>query len=309
MREIAPGIEMIDTLLAGRQGLTACYLVRGERPALVDTGAQTGTEVVIEALRRAGIGPGDLAHIVLTHIHLDHCGATGGLAAAFPGAQVVVHRRGARHLAEPDRLVAATAAVHGHRAPLYGGLEPTDPGRITSAEDGHRVDLGGGRHLLMAETVGHARHHMSVLDEETGTMLAGDAVGVTFGGGTPYPPMPPSDIDFDGWLRSLDRIEALAPAMLCPAHFGPVDDPGRTIAIMRAQLSVAARAAEAAWDTGGGVPAVADALDLALPLAPAVRDPAALERWELVGWREANPDGVAAWAERRAGQRAEAAAG
>lgn len=300
MREIGPGIEMIDTLLAGRQGLTACYLVRGERPALVDTGAETGTEVVREALGRAGLGPSDLAHIVLTHIHLDHCGATGGLAAAFPDATVVVHRRGARHLSEPDRLVAATAAVHGPRAPLYGGLVPTPAERIVAAEDGHVVDLGGGRRLLMAETVGHARHHMSVLDEQTGTLFAGDAVGVTFGGGTPYPPMPPSDIDFEGWLASLDRIEALAPSMVCPAHFGPVDDPGRTIAIMRAQLSTAARAAEAAWAGGGGVQAVADALDVALPLAPAVRDAEALERWELVGWREANADGVAAWAERRA---------
>ena len=81
---------------------------------------------------------------MLTHIHLDHCGATGILAAAFPRATVVVHRRGARHLAEPARLVAGTAAVHGARWSLYGGLDRTPAERITAAEDGHRVDLGEG---------------------------------------------------------------------------------------------------------------------------------------------------------------------
>lgn len=299
MSEIASGIEIIDTHLGGRDGFTAAYLVRGERPAIVDTGAETSTETVIAALRERGFGAGDLAWIVLTHIHLDHCGATGGLAAAFPEATVVVHRRGARHLAEPDRLVAATAAVHGERAPLYGGLLPTAPERIVSAEDGHRVDLGTGRFLRMVETVGHARHHMSILDEQTGTVFAGDAVGVTFGSGNPYPAMPPSDIDFEGWQGSLDIIEALDPTALCPTHFGAVPDPGEAIATTRSQLASAAQASRTAWRTGGGVAAVSDALDAVLPLAPSVREPQAIARWELVGWHEANPDGVAAWAKAR----------
>lgn len=299
MREIDSGIEIIDTRLGGREGFTASYLVPGERPAIVDTGAETSTDTVVTALRERGFGPGDLAWIVLTHIHLDHCGATGGLAAAFPDATVVVHRRGARHLAEPDRLVAATAAVHGERAPLYGGLVPTDPGRIVAVEDQHRVDLGAGRFLRMVETVGHARHHMSILDEQSGAVFAGDAVGVTFGSGGPYPAMPPSDIDFEGWQNSLEIIEALEPTSLYPTHFGPVPDPAEAIATTRSQLAAAAQASRAAWRTGGGVAAVSDALDAVLPLAPSVRAPEAIARWELVGWHEANPDGVAAWAKAR----------
>jgi glyoxylase-like metal-dependent hydrolase (beta-lactamase superfamily II) len=299
MSEIGSGIEIIDTRLGGREGFTAAYLVHGERPAIVDTGAETSTDTVIRALRERGFGPGDLAWIVLTHIHLDHCGATGGLAAAFPGATVVVHRRGARHLVEPDRLVAATAGVHGERASLYGGLAPTGSERIISAEDGHRVDLGAGRSLRMVETVGHARHHMSIVDEQTGTVFAGDAVGVTFGSGSPYPAMPPSDIDFEGWQASLSILESLDPVALCPTHFGPVPDPGEAIATTRSQLAAAAQASRAAWRSGGGVAAVSEALDAVLPLAPSVREPEAIARWELVGWHEANPDGVAAWAKAR----------
>ncbi|HMM48478.1 MAG TPA: MBL fold metallo-hydrolase [Miltoncostaeaceae bacterium] len=299
MSETGTPITVIDTHLAGRERLTACYLLLGERPAIIDPGAETSTQTVVDALGAAGLGPDDLAWIVLTHIHLDHCGATGGIAAAFPKATVVVHPRGARHLAEPDRLVAATAAVHGPRASLYGGLRPTAPERITVAEDGHMVDLGGGRRLEMFETVGHARHHMAVHDEATDSVFAGDAVGVTFPGGGPYPAMPPSDIDLEGWRHSLDRISDRRPRALYPTHFGPVPDPQQTIATVREQLATTARAARAAWRGGGGVSAVAEALDHDLPLAPAVRDPAALAQWEFIGWREANPDGVAAWARSR----------
>lgn len=295
MSEIAPAVYPIDTMLGGRPGFTAAYLVAAERPALVDTGSQTSTRTVIEGLHAHGIGAEDLEWIVLTHIHLDHCGGTGGIAAAFPNATVVVHRRGARHLTEPDRLVSATAAVHGHLAPLYGGLDPTPAERIVAAEDGHRVDLGG-RRLLLAETPGHARHHMAVVDEQTGTIFAGDAVGVTFGEGTTYPAMPPSDIDIPGWLRSLDRIEALDPQVLCPAHFGPVADPGRTIAVTRAQLRTTGEAALAAWRSDPGVESVRAALSRELPLEAIVRAPQALEYWHSVEWELANPDGVAAWA-------------
>lgn len=296
MREVVPGIEIIDTRLAGHDGYTAAYLVRGERPAIVDTGSHTSTETVVAALAAAGLAPGDLAWIVLTHIHLDHCGATGGVAAAFPNATVVVHRRGARHLAEPDRLVAATAAVHGPRFPLYGGLDPTPAERIVAVEDGHRVEIGPGHHLLMAETLGHAKHHMSVLDEATGVLMAGDVVGVRFAPGGQYPAMPPADIDFAAWNAALDRVAALMPTVICPAHFGPTPDPGATIATTREQLALAAQAAREGWATGDGVAGVAAALDRLLPLEPALHDEEALRRWRFVGWHEANPDGVALWA-------------
>ena len=85
MTEIGPGVRMIDTRLGGRRGLTSAYLIDGTQPALIDPGPETSAALLISELHDLGVGPDDLAWIVLTHIHLDHCGGTGALAAAFPG--------------------------------------------------------------------------------------------------------------------------------------------------------------------------------------------------------------------------------
>lgn len=291
MQEGRADITTIDTRLGGMEGITAAYLVPGERPALVDTGARTSAATVRDALAARGIGPDDLAWIVLTHIHLDHCGATGILAAAFPRATVVVHRRGARHLVEPGRLVAASAGVYGARWSLYGGLDRTAAERIRAADDGDRVDLGGGRALTMIETPGHARHHMAVVEESTGTVLAGDALGVHMGGGGLYPALPPSEIDLDAGDASLARIAALRPARVSPSHFGDVDDPAKAIALARRQLALVREAAEAAR----GSASLAAELERRLPLAATLGTERSLGLWRRLGWAEANVEGVAGW--------------
>ncbi len=288
---------MVDTLLGAMEGVTAVYLVAGEQPALIDAGARTSVQTVRDALADAGIAADDLAWIVLTHVHLDHCGATGILARAFPRARVVVHRRGARHLSEPGRLVAGSAAVYGAHWSLYGGLDATSADRITAAENGHRVPIGPGRDLVMRETLGHARHHMSVLDEATGTVLAGDALGVCFPGGGLYPALPPPDVDLDAGGRSLALLATLAPARLCLAHFGPVPDPQEALALAREQLARAGEATRSAMAAGGGTERIAAEMGRLLPLEPAVRDPGALARWRRLGWAESNIDGLAGWAE------------
>jgi glyoxylase-like metal-dependent hydrolase (beta-lactamase superfamily II) len=286
---------MIDTLLAGWTGVTAAYLVVGEAPALVDTGARTSAQAVRDALADAGLGPDDLRWIVLTHVHLDHCGATGILAHAYPRARVVVHVRGARHLAEPGRLVAGTAAVHGERWSLYGGLDATPADRIDAADDGHVVDLGGGRRLRMIATPGHARHHMAVLDEATGTVLAGDAVGLRFRGAGAYPALPPPEVDLPAGRASLDRLDEMRPAVLCPAHFGPVPDPAAAIDDARRQLALAAEAARAA----PGRDALAARLEELLPLGPTLGDPAAAALLGRLGWAPQTVDGLWGWSVRQ----------
>jgi glyoxylase-like metal-dependent hydrolase (beta-lactamase superfamily II) len=287
---------MIDTLLGDMEGITAAYLVAGERPALIETGSRTSAPALRRALAAAGMSAGDLAWIVLTHVHLDHCGGTGIVAAAFPRATVVVHRRGARHLAEPRRLVAASAAVYGRRWSLYGGLDRTAADRIVAAEDGHRVSVGPGRELVLLETTGHARHHMSVHDEATGTVFAGDAAGARLAGGGLYPTLPPPDLDLDAAERSLDRIAALAPRRLLLPHFGPAPDPAADLALARDQLGRARAAATAA---GGGREALRRALLEAMPLEESVDEPEAVARWRRLGWAETNVDGLAGWLERR----------
>lgn len=297
MQEGAADIAVIDTRLGGMEGVTAAYLVPGERPALVDAGARTSADAVRSALAGLGLEAGDLRWIVLTHVHLDHCGATGILAAAFPRATVLVHGRGARHLVEPGRIVAASARVYGPRWSLYGGLDPTPAERVLAVGDGHRVDVGSGRLLRMIATPGHARHHMAVLDESTGTVMAGDALGVRLAGGGLYPALPPSEIDLDAGDASLALLEAIRPLRVCPSHFGEIPEPMAALALARRQLALVREAAEA----GAGPGALGLEVERRLPLAASVGDERALALWRRLGWAEANIAGVAGWMESHAG--------
>ncbi|HEY1619411.1 MAG TPA: MBL fold metallo-hydrolase, partial [Streptosporangiaceae bacterium] len=111
--DLGSDVFQIDTRMAGYDGITAGYLIRGDRPCLVETGTAPSAPVVRDALAALGVGPADLATVVVTHIHLDHAGGTGDIAEMFPGAQVVVHERGARHLADPSRLMASAQMVYG----------------------------------------------------------------------------------------------------------------------------------------------------------------------------------------------------
>lgn len=285
---------MIDTLMGGRAGVMTAYLVGGPRPALVDPGARTSAPVVREALAARGMGPQELAWIVPTHVHLDHCGATGILARAFPRATVVVHERGARHLAEPGRLLAGSAAVHRHRWSIYGGIDPTPAERIVAAADGHRIDLGDGRALRVLHTPGHARHHASLLDEAGGAVIAGDAVGVRMAGAGLHPALPPPEVDPRAGDASLARLAALAPTALLLAHAGASPDPLADIDAARRQLALCAALARATGDRG----ALAARLAAALPLDVTVGDPEAVALWRWLGWTDDLVEGLAQWSAR-----------
>ncbi|MBI1376201.1 MAG: MBL fold metallo-hydrolase [Frankiales bacterium] len=217
--------------MGGYDGITAGYLIRGERPCLVETGAATSADRVVEALAGLGVGAEDLAAIVVTHIHLDHAGGVGDLAAAFPRAEVVVHEAGARHLADPSRLMASAERVFGsvlHE--LFGALRPTDAARIRVLTDGAQVDLGGGRRLESFDSPGHARHHVGLLDSLTGDLYTGDAAGVwTPETGDLRPATPPPEFDLDAALGSLERMRERAPRRLLFSHFGPVTDVDTTL--------------------------------------------------------------------------------
>src|SRR5437867_1067872 len=133
--------------------MTAGFLIDGDQPALVETGSQTSAPAVRDALSAAGVGAHDLRWLIVTHIHLDHAGAVGDLAATFRRATVVVHERGARHLADPSRLIDSAARVYGPLLDgLYGRMLPVPGDRLVSAAAGHRVDLGRDRHLVMVDS-------------------------------------------------------------------------------------------------------------------------------------------------------------
>lgn len=300
--DLHPGdIVQIDTMLAGIPGMTGVHLIPGPQPALVDCGTQTSAPAVAAALEQAGMGPDELAWIVLTHVHLDHCGAAGDLARMFPRATVVVHPRGARHLVDPARLVQGTHALFGDLSPAIGGLAPIAPERVREAADGDVIPLGDGRGLRVVWAPGHARHHMALLDEAEGVLFAGDAVGVQMGGGQIYPTIPPPEYDVDAALATLDVLEGLGASHMYVSHFGPAAQPREALDIGRRAQAAMGQAARAAHQRApGDLNALRAAVEDAWPSDAALSTPDALVRWTAFNWLHNNMLGLQGMAEREA---------
>lgn len=295
-QDLGAGTALLDTMLAGETGLTCAYLITGERTTLVETGSQTSADGLAAQLTAHGLGPADLDQVVLTHIHLDHCGGVGDVMRAFPRATLYVHRRGARHMADPTRLLESSFAVYGELAPMYGGLTPVDAERIVAVEEGGTIDLGGGRTLSVMDAPGHARHQMGLLDSESGDLFTGDALGVRFPGSEVYPTVPPPDFNLDMAMRTLERMRDLGPARLLLPHFGPIDDPGVAIETAAERQRILAEAAREGWAAGGGEASVAARIAATLPVEDVVVDDAGRHRWRLTLWADNNVPGLAEWA-------------
>lgn len=297
----ASDIIQIDTLLGGVPGVTGVHLVPGDQPALVDCGTRTSAETVRRGVEQAGISPHDLAWLVLTHIHLDHCGAVGDLARAFPRATVVVHPRGVPHLIDPTRLVDATAAIYGPLADVIGGLDAVPEHRIVAAEDGHLVPISPGRSLRVVWAPGHARHHMALLDQANGVLFAADALGVTMGGGALYPSVPPPEYDLAAGLHTLTRLADLDPQTLYVSHFGAVADPQEAIDEGgRAQRAMGEAARDAWGRAPGDLEELARTVAAAWPTDRALCTPEARTRWLAFRWLDNNIAGLAGMVAREA---------
>ncbi|HZB72401.1 MAG TPA: MBL fold metallo-hydrolase [Acidimicrobiales bacterium] len=297
-QRIAPGVVELDTLLGGWQRVTAGYLVEGPAPVLVETGSQSSVPALLAALAEQGVDAADLAGVAVTHIHLDHAGGVGDVARAFPSATVYVHEKGARHLADPSRLVASAAMVYGDLLDsLYGRLDPTPADRIHVLEDGEDIEIGGGRRLTTVDSPGHAKHHLALHDSDSGILFAGDAVGVRLpDAGVLRPSTPPPDFDLDQALTSLRRFAERRPSGVALAHYGLVPDPLATLDEAGETLRRWAEVAEAAWREGRDI---ATALDDAFGGELAATDPAHREKLETLNGVHSNAAGFRRWLETR----------
>ncbi len=300
---VALGDEVycIDTQMGGHSGITSAYLIRSSKPALVETGAARSAGVVIAALAGLGIGPEDLATIVVTHIHLDHAGGVGDLAAAFPRARVVVHEKGARHLADPSRLVASAHRVFGPDMDrLFGDLLPTDAERITSLGDVGAIDLGDGRRLDTFHNPGHASHHVGLLDSLSGDLYTGDAAGVYIPETADVrPATPPPDFNLELALSSLRRMADARADRLLFSHFGAVTDIDTTLALSEAELHYWVEDVTAAYSSGIDIDhAVAMVKERDMARHPAYYENKQVqEKFEDLSSLRAQVDGVWRWLE------------
>ncbi|MFB6121296.1 MAG: MBL fold metallo-hydrolase [Halobacteriaceae archaeon] len=217
-------VHYVDTGMYDVPAYGAVYVIPGPRPAVVDTGIGADRERVLAALREAGVAPDELDAILLTHVHLDHAGGAGYLAERAPDATVYVHERGARHLADPGRLVAGTKDAVGDMWTYYDEPKPVPVERITELDDGDRVALGN-RTLTAHHAPGHAPHQVVFHDDRDDAVFTGDAAGIWVPDReTVAPTSPPPQFDLEQCLADVEMIRNLDPETLLFAHFGPGPD-------------------------------------------------------------------------------------
>lgn len=220
---LSAGVSFLDLQFQGAPQIIATGVLQSAGGvALVDPGPSSTLPTLHRELGEAGISIGDVTALLLTHIHLDHAGAAGTLAAENPRLRVYVHERGAPHIVDPSKLVASATRLYGDAMDsLWGEVRPVPSSAILALRGGERLEAGG-RTLEVAYTPGHASHHVSYFNADTGIAFVGDTAGIKRGAtGYVLPPTPPPDIDLELWRDSVARIAAWGPETLFLTHFGP----------------------------------------------------------------------------------------
>jgi glyoxylase-like metal-dependent hydrolase (beta-lactamase superfamily II) len=246
------GADFIDLQFRGSAGVIATPLLSGpDGVTLIDPGPTSCLPALEAGLRDRGLSLRDVRTLLLTHIHLDHAGAAGTIVERVPGVRVYVHERGAPHMIDPAKLLASAARLWGEQMDrVWGAFLPVPASQVTVLQGGERLDLAGTA-LRVAYTPGHAKHHVSFLDEHAGMAYVGDSAGVRVSGDYLIAPTPPPDIDIETWLASLDTIDAWQPVSLFLAHFGEVTPARAHLARFRTTLTTAAARAEELLKAGG----------------------------------------------------------
>jgi len=223
MMTLAAGLDYVDLNFLGVREIIATAVLHGSAGvALIDPGPSTTLDSLKQSLRRKGVSIGDVRQLLLTHIHLDHAGATGALVRENAAIEVFVHERGAPHMIEPSRLLASAERLYGaDMGRLWGDVLPVPADRVRALKGEERITVGG-RELEVAYTPGHASHHVSYFDSSSRVAFVGDTAGIRRQGRDyVMPPTPPPDIDLDAWRASEDRILSWEPDTLFLTHFGP----------------------------------------------------------------------------------------
>src|ERR671916_749347 len=232
-------IEIMDLGFMETEEIIASFLLTGEgSAAIVETGPTTCIENFMQGLKDRGVAPEDVEKVFLTHVHLDHAGASGDLVERLPNAVFYVHEVGYPHMVDPSTLLKSAARIYGEENmdELFGEAKAVPEDRLVTLEDGEEIEAAGG--LLSAHyTPGHAYHHLAYLEPESGHLFTGDVAGVRLPGQSYVKaPTPPPEVDVKGWKGSIETMRKLEPKVLCPTHFGSYEDVKRHLGELEQRL-------------------------------------------------------------------------
>jgi len=213
-------LYQIDVETAGIKDFIASYVLKGKQVAMVETGPTSSVPNLLFCLKELNVKSEDVVYVAVSHIHLDHGGGVGTLLKYLPKAKVIVHPRGAPHLANPEKLWQQSKEVMGSIAEMYGKPEPVSEERLIAATDGMTVDVGNDVRLKVIETLGHASHHLSYYEPSMEGIFPGDAAGIYLNEIDAIVPTTPSPFRLDVALASLDKLISLKPKILYYSHFG-----------------------------------------------------------------------------------------
>ncbi|WP_018922315.1 MBL fold metallo-hydrolase [Salsuginibacillus kocurii] len=228
---VAEDVYLIDGFDLNIPNRTGSYILIGDKVTIIETGPGLAVPQILAGLAELNIAKEQIAHIIVTHVHLDHAGGAGHLVNECPNATVFVHPRGLRHLADPKRLVAGTRAVYGEWfEELFDPVLPIPEHRLKEMSDSSRLNISSKRTLTFIDSPGHANHHFSIYDSQTHGVFTGDTAGIRYPDLEYYnaelylPSTSPNQFNPEAMHHSLKRIFSLKPKTIFFGHFGPSDN-------------------------------------------------------------------------------------
>src|SRR5919112_2056328 len=257
-------IEITDLDFMNTGQVVASFLLLGEdgvSAALVETGPTSCLDRLTAGLEDQGVSHEDVRQVFVTHIHLDHAGASGHLSELLPNATFYVHEVGYPHLVDPSKLVKSATRIYGESMDeLWGEARAVPEDRIVILKEGDETETAGGI-LVAHDTPGHAYHHLAYLEPDSGSLFTGDVAGIRLPGQSYIrPPTPPPEIDVEAWVQSINYMRHIGPASLLPTHFGSYEDVGRHLSELEQRLQDWLLFVEGQIDDGAGREEISDQL-------------------------------------------------
>lgn len=253
--DLGYNISLIDTVDLGKERRTGSYVLHAEELTIIETSASPSIPYVLKGLVELGIDLEKVKNIIVTHIHLDHAGGVGLLLKYCPNANVIVHPRGKRHLADPSKLILGAKAVYGDKFDeLFDPILPIPEDRLIIKNDKDVLKIGEERTLTFYDTPGHAKHHFSIHDSLSNGIFTGDTIGVYYpqlieqGIELYLPSTSPNQFDPDVMLHSLDRIAKLHVDRIYFGHYGMSEIPDNVYEQIKYWLPIFVSAGKKVWE-------------------------------------------------------------